>query len=145
MTRSFIPRILKLGETKMTDNSPIIQRHRPEFLHNKPHFTNLIISEAGKQVHLSGLLASTAEGVLVGEGDLAVQMKYIFDTIRETLAIAGATPADVVRQRIFVVDLQLAQRPIIQNAMNEFYGEALLTEGAMVEIDVTALTPSLVG
>ena len=142
---------------KKTDNSPIIQRHRPEFLHNKPHFTNLIISEAGKQVHLSGLLASTAEGVLVGEGDLAVQMKYIFDNIRETLAIAGATPADVVRQRIFVVDLQLAQRPIIQNAMNEFYGEAgsatstcigvraLLTEGAMVEIDVTALTPSLVG
>jgi len=135
----------------LTDNRPIIQRHRPEFLHNKPHFSNLIISEAGKQVHLSGLVASTAEGVLVGPGDLAVQMKYIFDTIRETLAIAGATPADIVRQRIFVVDLQLSQRPIVANAMNEFYGDAgsatstcigvqaLLVEGAMVEIDATAL------
>ncbi len=135
----------------MTDNRPIIQRHRPELLHNKPHFSNLIISEAGKQVHLSGLVASTAEGVLVGPGDLAVQMKYIFDTIRETLAIAGATPADIVRQRIFVVDLQLSQRPIVANAMNEFYGDAgsatstcigvqaLLVEGAMVEIDATAL------
>ena len=135
----------------MTDNSPIIQRHRPEFLHDKPHFSNLIISEAGKQVHLSGLVASTAKGVLVGQGDLAVQMKYIFDIIRETLAMAGVTPADVVRQRIFVVDMQLAQRPIIANAMNEFYGEAgsatstcvgvqaLLVEGALVEIDVTAL------
>jgi len=51
-------------------------------------------------------------------------MKYIFDTIRETLAIAGATPADIVRQRIFVVDLQLSQRPIVANAMNEFYGDA---------------------
>ena len=91
--------------------------------------------------------------MLVGEGDLAVQMKYIFDTIRETLAIAGATPADIVRQRIFVVDLQLAQRPIIQNALIEVYGiagsatstcigvQALLTEGAMVEIDVTAIAP----
>ena len=135
----------------MTDNSPIIQRHRPEFLHNKPHFSNLIISEAGKQVHLSGLVASTAKGMLVGPGDLPVQIKYIFDSIRKTLTIAGATPADVVRQRIFVVDLQLAQRPIIANAMNEFYGQAgsatstcigvqvLLVEGAMVEIDVTAL------
>jgi len=78
-------------------------------------------------------------------------MKYVFDTIRATLEIAGATPADVVRQRIFVVDLQLAQRPIIANAMDGFYGEtgsatstcigvqALLVEGAMVEIDVTAL------
>ena len=65
--------------------------------------------------------------------------------------MAGTTPADVVRQRIFVVDMQLAQRPIIANAMNEFYGEAgsatstcigvqaLLVEGALVEIDVTAL------
>ena len=135
----------------MTDNSLIIQRHRPEFLHNKPHFSNLVISEAGKQVHLSGLVASTAEGVLVGPGDLAVQMKYIFNTIRKTLAIAGAIPADIVRQRIFVVDLQLAQRPIIASAMNAFYGEAgsatstcigvqaLLVEGAIVEIDVTAL------
>ena len=141
----------------MTDNGSIIQRHRPEFLHNKPHFSNLIISEAGKQVHLSGLVASTAEGMLVGEGDLAIQMKYIFDTIRNTLEIAGATPADVVRQRIFVVDLQLAHRPIITNAMNEFYGEsgsatstcvgvqALLVEGAMVEIDITAAMLSLVG
>ena len=80
-------------------------------------------------------------------------MTYIFDNIRETLAIAGAAPEDVVRQRIYVVDLQLAQRPIIQNAMNWFYGEAgsatstcigvqaLLTEGAMVEIDVTAIAP----
>ena len=78
-------------------------------------------------------------------------MKYIFDSIRKTLEIVGATPADVVRQRIFVVDLQLAQRPIISDAMNNFYGEtgsatstcigvqALLVEGAMVEIDTTAL------
>ena len=135
----------------MTDKRTLIQRHRPEFLHNKPHFSNLIISEAGKQIHISGLVASTAQGELVGPKDLAVQMKYIFNTIRETLATAGAAPVDVVRQRIFVVDLQLNQRPIIANAMNEFYGEsgsatstcigvqALLVDGAMVEIDVTAL------
>ena len=135
----------------MVNNHPIIRRQRPEFLHNKPHFSNLIISEVGKQVHVSGLVASTADGILVGLGDLAAQLKYIYDNIRETLAVAGATPADVVRQRIFVVDLQLDQRPIIVNAMNNFYGEAgsatstcvgvqaLLVEGALVEIDVTAL------
>ena len=135
----------------MTNKNSIIQRHRPEFLHNKPHFSNLIISEAAKQVHVSGLVASTSEGVLVGPGDLAIQMKYIFDNLRKTLLIAGATPADVIRQRIFVVDLQLDQRPIIAAAMNDFYGsagsatstcvgvQALLVEGAMVEIDMTAL------
>ena len=135
----------------MSDNQPSIQRHRPEFLDNKPHFTNLIVCEGGKHVYLSGLVASTAEGELVGPGDLAAQMNYIFDNIRKSLASMGATPANVVRQRIFIVDLRLDHRPIIAQAMNTFYGEAgsatstcvgvpaLLVEGAMVEIDVTAV------
>jgi enamine deaminase RidA (YjgF/YER057c/UK114 family) len=139
----------------MSDSQPSIQRHRPDFLNNKPHFTNLIVAEGGKQVYLSGLVASNAEGELVGPGDLGAQMKFIFDNIRKTLASVGATPANVVRQRIFIVDLQLDNRPIIAKAMNNFYGSsggdtdsatstcvgvpALLVEGAMVEIDVTAV------
>ena len=132
--------------------SPVqINRIRPDFLHNKPHFNNLVTSSGGKTVHLSGLVASTADGDLVGAGDLAAQMGYIYDTIRRSLELAGATPADVVRQRIFIVGLQLDHRPVIMKAMTDFYGdggsaastcvgvEALLVEGALVEIDVTAV------
>jgi len=129
----------------------IIDRIRPDFLHNKPHFTNLVTSEGGKTVHLSGLVASTKDGELVGAGDLAAQMAYIYDTIKDSLALVDATPAHVVRQRVFIVGLQLDHRPIIMKAMTDFYGdggsasstcvgvEALLVEGAMVEIDVTAV------
>lgn len=128
-----------------------IDRLRPDFLHNKPHFTNLVTSSGGKTIHLSGLVASTAEGELVGAGDLAAQMAYIYDTIRRALELAGATSASVVRQRVFIVGLQLDHRPIIMKAMTDFYGdggsaastcvgvEALLVEGALVEIDVTAV------
>jgi len=132
-------------------NSVTIERHRPDFLHNKPHFTNLVTSEGGKTIHLSGLVASTKDGDLVGPGDLGAQMAYIYDTIRQSLAQLGATPANVVRQRIFIVGLQLDHRPIIMKAMMDFYGEAetasstcvgidaLLVDGALVEIDVTAV------
>ena len=41
----------------------------------------------------------------MGAGDLATQMANIFETIRKSLALAGAAPADVVRQRVFVVAL----------------------------------------
>lgn len=128
-----------------------IERIRPEFLWNKPHFTNLITSEGGKTVHLSGLVAGTIEGELVGPGDLAVQMAYVYDTIGQSLELVGATPADVVRQRIFIVGLKPDQRPIIMKAMMDFFGgdqsatstcvgvDALLLEGALVEIDVTAV------
>ena len=82
-----------------------IDRIRPDFLHNKPHFTNLVTSTGGKIIHLSGLLASTADGELVSVRDLAAQMAYICDTILRSLELVGATPANVVRQRVFVVGL----------------------------------------
>jgi enamine deaminase RidA (YjgF/YER057c/UK114 family) len=129
----------------------MIERHRPEFLDNKPHFTNLVISEGGKTLHLSGLVASDADGKLVGPGDLSIQMNFIYDNIKRALAEQGATPADVVRQRVFIVGLRLDHRPVIASAMNAFYGdggtaastcvgiEALLVKDALVEIDVTAV------
>lgn len=128
-----------------------IERIRPDFLWNKPHFTNLVTSTGEKTIHLSGLVSSTPDGELVGPGDLGVQMAFIYDTVRRALALAGATPENVVRQRVFIVGLQLEHRPVIMKAMTDFYGdggsaastcvgvEALLVEGAMVEIDVTAV------
>lgn len=131
--------------------SATIERIRPDFLWNKPHFTNLVTSVGGKTVHLSGLVAGTMDGKLVATGDLGGQMAYIYDTIRRSLALVGATPADVVRQRVFVVGLEPGHRPTIMKTMMDFYGgdqsaastcigvDALLVEGALVEIDVTAV------
>ena len=128
-----------------------IDRIRPDFLWNKPHFTNLVTSQGGRTIHLSGLVSSAPDGELVGPGDLGTQMAYIYNTIRRALELAGATPANVVRQRVFIVGLQLDHRPVIMKAMTDFYGDggaaastcvgvsALLVEGAMVEIDVTAV------
>lgn len=128
-----------------------IARIRPDFLWNKPHFTNLVTSESGKTIHMSGLVAATADGALVGRGDLGAQMNYVYDTIRRALVLVEATPANVVRQRIFIVGLEPDHRPIIMKAMTDFYGDdrsaastcvgvgALLVEGALVEIDVTAV------
>ncbi len=135
----------------MSQNQATIERFRPSHLHNKPHFTNLVTSEGGKTIHMSGLVASDADGVLVAAGDLGGQMDFIFDGIKQALADVGATPADVVRQRIFIVGMQLDHRPTIAGAMNRFYGDtgsaastclgidSLLIDGALVEIDVTAV------
>lgn len=135
----------------MSENQATIERFRPAHLHNKPHFTSVVTSEGGKTIHVSGLVASDADGNLVAPGDLGGQMNFIFDNIKQALAEVGATPANVVRQRIFIVGMQLDHRPIIAGAMNAFYGEdgsaastcigidAILIDGALVEIDVTAV------
>ncbi len=135
----------------MSENTATIERFRPAHLHNKPHFTNLVTSAGGKTIHVSGLVASDADGNLVAPGDLGGQMRFIFDGIKQALADVGASPANVVRQRVFIVGLELDHRPIIAGAMNAFYGDggsaastcigvdALLVNGALVEIDVTAV------
>ena len=102
------------------ENSVKIDGIPPEFLHNKPHFTNLVTSEGGKMIHLSGLVASTKDGDLVGAGDSAAQMAYIYETIHELIALAGATLANLVRQRIFIIGLKLEHWPLIIQAKMGF-------------------------
>lgn len=135
----------------MSQNHVKIERFSPAHVHNKPHFTSVVTSEGGKTIHVSGLVACDANGQLVAPGDLGGQLKYVFDNIKQALAERGATPANVVRQRIFILDMKLDDRPIISAAMNEFYGDggtasstcigisSILIEGALVEIDVTAV------
>ena len=135
----------------MSENKATIERFRPSHLHNKPQFSSIVTSQGGKTIHVSGLVASDANGELVAPGDLGGQLKYIFANITQALAEVGATPADVVRQRIFIIDMQLDDRPTIVRAMNEFYGEdgsasstcigisSILIKGALVEIDMTAV------
>lgn len=135
----------------MADTKVTIERLRPDELDNKPHFNAVVTSEGGKQVHVSGMTAADDEGNLVGAGDLAAQAKQTFENLRIGLAAAGATPSDVVRQRIFIVDLVPEHRTVVSQAMQDFYGDGprpsstaigipgLLAVGALIEIDVTAV------
>jgi len=101
-----------------------------------------VTSEGGKLVHLSGQLTP--------DGDLAAQFDTVYGNLRLALRTCGATPADVVRQRIFVVDMKPEHRDVVVAAMQKFYGDgprpsstlvavqSLIVPGAIVEIDITA-------
>ena len=74
-----------------------VERPTIEGLNDPPHFSNAVVTEGGKMVHLSGQLSP--------EGDLAAQFKGVYDKLKIGLAACGASPSDVIRQRVFVVDL----------------------------------------
>jgi enamine deaminase RidA (YjgF/YER057c/UK114 family) len=61
--------------------------------------------KAGGWVHVSGTTATDAVGGIVGIGDPAAQTRQCLRNIESALARAGARLEDVVRTRIFVVDI----------------------------------------
>lgn len=102
----------------------------------------------GPHVHVSGTTAVDEEGEVVGEDDPYRQTRRALTNVEAALAEAGAALSDVVRTRLFVVDID--DWEAIGRAHGEVFGEIrpatsmvevrrLIAPELLVEIEAVAL------
>jgi enamine deaminase RidA (YjgF/YER057c/UK114 family) len=63
------------------------------------------VVRAGDLVLVAGTTATMPDGAIAGLGDAYLQTRQAIENVSRALAQVGATPADVVRTRIYVTDI----------------------------------------
>ena len=102
---------------------------------------------AGNTLYISGIVPVDERGELVGEDDVVAQVRQVFANMRRVLDAVGATPADVVKVTVYLLDVD--DRAAINPVRQEFFGDArpastlvevraLAVPGARVEIEAVA-------
>lgn len=102
-------------------------------------------------LHVSGQIASDAQGALVGAGDLRAQTEQVFENLRAILEANGATFDDAVKIQTYLTTLddlagyrEVRSRYITSEppASTSVQVVALVVPEALVEVDVVAVVPA---
>ena len=108
------------------------------------HYADAVV--AGDTLYVSGIVPVDASGAVVGD-DVVAQARQVFAIMERVLAAAGATPADVVKVTVYLLDVD--DRPLINPVRQEFFGDTrpastlvevsrLAVPGARLEIEAIA-------
>jgi len=95
-------------------------------------------------IHCAGQVAWNKEHEVVGPNDLATQTRQVLSNLRTALTEAGATPADIVRMRTYVVNHKPEYLKIVGPEIAKFYGEVTPAANTFIGVQSLALPDFLI-
>lgn len=106
--------------------------------------------KAGNTVYLSGQIPLQPDSMTLVEGDMAAQIRRVFDNLSAVAEAAGGQLADIVKLNIYLTDL--AHFGQVNKIMAEYFsqpyparaavGVASLPKDAAVEMDAILVLPN---
>lgn len=107
-------------------------------------FSHAALQTSGKTLHLAGQVAWDANCNVVGGDDLGKQTRQALANLRAVLAAAGATPADIVRLRTYVVSHSAEKLGIVLPEVTAFYDGATPAPNTFIGVQALALPDFLI-
>lgn len=107
-------------------------------------FSHAVLQSGGRTLHLAGQIAWDRDCNLIGGADVIAQTRQALSNLKEVLAAAGATPADVVRLRTYVVNHTPDKLAPICAEIAAFYGEAAPAANTFIGVQTLALPDFLI-
>ncbi|MDT8319713.1 MAG: RidA family protein [Xanthomonadales bacterium] len=107
-------------------------------------FSHAARSDGGTLIHCAGQVAWDSEYRVVGGSDIGEQARQACRNLKEVLRAAGATPADVVRMRTYIVGHKPEYLEPVGAAIAEFYGDVTPAANTLVGVQALALPDFLI-
>ncbi len=107
-------------------------------------FSHAVLQTGGRTLHLAGQTAWNEARELVGGDDLVAQTRQVLANLRRVLAACGATPADVVRLRTYVVNHSPDKLGPLCAEIVAFYEGAAPAPNTLVGVQALALPEFLI-
>jgi enamine deaminase RidA (YjgF/YER057c/UK114 family) len=107
-------------------------------------FSHATKSAGGTTIHCAGQVAWDKDYKVVGAGDVGAQARQALKNLKEVLAAAGATTADVVRIRTYVVNHSPELLGPVGGALAEFWGDVTPAANTWIGVQALALPDFLI-
>ena len=104
----------------------------PDGLPKTDIYRQVAIASGTRTVFIAGQVAWDADGVTVGEGDLAAQVERCYLNVGTALAGAGGSFEDVAKLTVYVVDWTPDKMPLLLDGISR----------AATKLGVTATPPA---
>lgn len=101
-------------------------------------FSQGVVASGSRTLYVSGQTAWDSARQLVGGSDLAAQARQAFENLRLVVEAAGATLADVVSVRIYVVGYSPKNAPAVGGVFREYFPDSSVPAATWIGVSALA-------